>query len=97
MRFDIAASVEEERQPAERFRIEARAIANLKHPNIVTVHQFGEEASVAYLVIKVVSGGSLRMRLSSGAGWSRRRRFASSVKVRRRWTSRTATASSIVT
>ncbi len=48
-------------QPAfqERFAQEARAIAQLDHPSIVKVHDFGLEAGLAYMVMEYVSGGSL--------------------------------------
>ena len=47
-----------------RFLKEARAIASLKHPNIVAVHDFGEQADSLYLVMELIDGGSLRQLLS---------------------------------
>ena len=46
-----------------RFLKEARAIASLKHPNIVAVHDFGEQAGSLYLVMELIDGGSLRQLL----------------------------------
>src|ERR1051325_4919317 len=46
-----------------RFLKEARAIASLKHPNIVAVHDFGEQAGSLYLVMELIEGGSLRQLL----------------------------------
>src|SRR5262249_57765946 len=49
----------------ERFLQEARAIARLRHPNLVQVYEFGEvpaaggATSQPYLVLEYVSGGSL--------------------------------------
>ncbi|MFP4149512.1 MAG: protein kinase domain-containing protein, partial [Nitriliruptoraceae bacterium] len=43
-----------------RFRREARAAAGLDHPNIVAVHDWGEEEAGAYLVLQLVDGVSLR-------------------------------------
>jgi eukaryotic-like serine/threonine-protein kinase len=43
----------------ERFRREARAAGRLSHPNIVTVHDFGEDAHSAYLVCEYVAGVAL--------------------------------------
>ncbi len=47
----------------ERFRREARAAAQLHHPNIVTIHDYGEAGGAeafAYIVMELVSGTSLR-------------------------------------
>lgn len=43
----------------KRFIREAKALAQLSHPNIVPVHDFGEEEGVAYLVMAYVPGGDL--------------------------------------
>jgi serine/threonine-protein kinase len=44
----------------ERFRQEARAAANLSHPNIVTVHDFGFDAGQLFLVMEHVPGTDLK-------------------------------------
>jgi eukaryotic-like serine/threonine-protein kinase len=46
-----------------RFLQEARAIASLKHPNIVEVHDFGEQDGSLYLIMELIDGGSLRQLL----------------------------------
>lgn len=43
----------------KRFTREAKALAQLSHPNIVPVHDFGEEGGIAYLVMAYVPGGDL--------------------------------------
>jgi serine/threonine protein kinase/tetratricopeptide (TPR) repeat protein len=49
----------------ERFELEAQAIANLRHPNILTVHDYGEtDDGQLYLVVEYVRGGTLRQRLA---------------------------------
>lgn len=44
----------------ERFRREARALAKLSHPNIVMVHDFGEQGGLYYFVMEYVDGANLR-------------------------------------
>lgn len=44
----------------ERFRQEARAAANLSHPNIVTVHDFGMDEGQLYIVMENVPGKDLK-------------------------------------
>src|SRR2546429_2186777 len=44
----------------ERFRRETDALASLEHPNIMPVHEYGEQDGLAYLVMPYVSGGTLR-------------------------------------
>jgi tRNA A-37 threonylcarbamoyl transferase component Bud32 len=51
---------------AERFLREARAMARLRHPNIVMIHDFGEVGGLFYLIMELVDGGDLRQALASG-------------------------------
>jgi serine/threonine protein kinase len=50
---------------ADRFEREARALAKLHHPNIVTVYDFGEVDGNFYLLMEFVDGLSLRQLLQS--------------------------------
>src|SRR5438270_13978053 len=43
-----------------RFEQEARAASALTHPNIVTVHDVGEAAGIAYLALEFIEGRTLR-------------------------------------
>lgn len=56
----------------ERFAREARLIARLTHPNIVPVHDFGEEAGWAYIVMEYIAGGTVRDRLADAASRGQR-------------------------
>ncbi len=47
----------------ERFKREARAAAQLDHPNILPIFDFGEERGVTYVVMPLIEGGTLRDRL----------------------------------
>ncbi len=51
----------------ESFRREARTIAQLDHPHIVSVHDFGIEGEIPYLVMEYTSGGTLRSRHPEGS------------------------------
>jgi serine/threonine-protein kinase len=43
----------------ERFKQEARAVGRLNHPNIVQVHDFGDDKGFSYIVMEYVTGGTL--------------------------------------
>jgi serine/threonine-protein kinase len=43
-----------------RFRQEARNVANLSHPNIVTVHDVGQDGNTHYIVMEYVEGQNLK-------------------------------------
>jgi serine/threonine-protein kinase len=45
---------------ATRFRQEARLIAGLRHPNIVQVYDFGEQAGLIYMVQELLAGPTLQ-------------------------------------
>lgn len=51
---------------AERFSREAQILAVLNHPNIVTVHDFGETEGLFYIVMEFVDGINLRDLLRDG-------------------------------
>lgn len=51
---------------AERFSLEATALAELSHPNIVTIHDFGKAGDFYYLIMEFVDGANLRQALSAG-------------------------------
>ena len=50
----------------ERFLREARAMARLAHPAIVSIYQFAEFAGTAYIAMEHVAGRSLRDELRDG-------------------------------
>ena len=50
----------------QRFMSEARSLAKIDHPNIVTVHHVGHEGGVHFIVMQLLEGGDLRDRLKAG-------------------------------
>ena len=52
-----------DRQFLGRFEQEAKALANLQHPHILPVHDFGESDGFTYLVMSFVNNGTLAARL----------------------------------
>ena len=49
----------------ERFRQEAKAAANLSHPNIVTIHDFGFDENQIFIVMEYIPGTDLKTILES--------------------------------
>ena len=52
----------------ERFLREGQTLAHLEHPNVVRVQDFFEERGTAYLVMKLISGQTLRNELDAQPG-----------------------------
>lgn len=61
----ISPALSNEPTFVERFRREAQIVARLQHPHILTIHDFGEDAEVLFLVTELISGGTLRDRLQT--------------------------------
>jgi serine/threonine protein kinase len=62
----ILAQIADQAGFQARFEQEAQVIAQLQHPNIVTVYDFGESGHITYLVMQYVGGGTLRDQLRDG-------------------------------
>src|SRR5690242_2614518 len=52
----------------DRFHQEARLLSRLFHPNLLTVHYFGEEGEIVYIAMRLVKGGTLRDRMTALGG-----------------------------
>jgi eukaryotic-like serine/threonine-protein kinase len=54
----------EQEDQLERFRQEARAVAKLSHPNVVSVIDAGEDGGYPYIVFEYVEGETLKQRIA---------------------------------
>jgi Protein kinase domain len=53
-----------------RFEREARAVAALNHPNILALHDIGQDAGIVYAVMELLEGDTLRARLEAAGSLS---------------------------
>jgi tetratricopeptide (TPR) repeat protein len=51
-----------------RFRIEAEAVAHLRHANILQIHEIGEVGGLPFVSLELLEGGSLEARLTDASG-----------------------------
>ncbi|MFF8940957.1 protein kinase [Streptomyces sp. NPDC014864] len=63
--FDETLSAEEARLRRDRTLREARAVAQLRHPHIIVVHDVVEQDERPYIVMELVDGGSLADRIAA--------------------------------
>ncbi|MCA1605544.1 MAG: protein kinase, partial [Acidobacteria bacterium] len=62
LRGDLASNEDRLR----RFQQEAQAASALNHPNILTIHEIGQQASLYFMATEYVEGETLRQRISGG-------------------------------
>lgn len=65
----------------KRFRLEARNVANLSHPNIVTVHDVGQDGNTHYIVMEYIDGEDLKRLIRAEAPFSIDRALSIGIKV----------------
>ena len=61
----LPAEVASDKDRLQRFIQEARTVSNLNHPNILTVHEFGQTESASFMATEYVDGVTLRQHLSN--------------------------------
>ncbi len=62
----VASGSEVTAERLRRFEQEARAIAALNHPHILSIHDVGSENGVSYVVFELLEGQTLHARLAHG-------------------------------
>ncbi len=62
----LAAGLSSDPESVRRFDKEAKAVASLSHPNVVTLLDVGEQDGIRYAVAELVVGETLRARLAAG-------------------------------
>jgi serine/threonine-protein kinase len=56
----LPPSLVQEEEFRARFQREAEIVARLTHPNILPVYDYGQEGDIPYIVMPLVTGGTLR-------------------------------------
>src|SRR4051794_34362482 len=57
--------VETDENLIQRFTREARAVARMEHPNILPIYDFGEHDGTLYIVMPLITGGTLGDRIGA--------------------------------
>ena len=68
-----------------RFEEEAAAVAQLRHPNIIQVHDFNHEGSTYYIVFEFIPGESLQSWLKRLNETNRQMEFDEVIKIAAAW------------
>src|SRR5262245_43694009 len=61
----IDAQFRQDSDYARRFELEAQAIAQLEHPNIVAIYRYGEVDGLLYMAMQYIEGSDLHAVLAS--------------------------------
>jgi len=61
----LSEKFSEDEDAQERFRLEVKSARRLSHPNVVRIHDLGEEAGRKYITMEFVDGGDLKQLLTA--------------------------------
>ena len=61
----LSEKFSEDEDAQERFRLEVKSARRLSHPNVVRIHDLGEEAGRKYISMEYVDGGDLKKLLAT--------------------------------
>jgi len=61
----LPSEVAKDKDRLQRFTQEARTVSNLNHPNILTIHEFGQTESTSFIAMEYVDGVTLRQHLAN--------------------------------
>jgi hypothetical protein len=75
--------ISEQADQLERFRQEARAVAKLSHPNVVSVIDAGEDGGYPYIVFEYVKGETLKQRIARVGALDAQEALAHAIEVAR--------------
>ncbi len=62
----LPAAIAADSDQLRRFEREARSASALNHPNIITIHELGQDGSTRYIVMELIEGQTLRELLRGG-------------------------------
>ncbi len=77
----LRASLTDDPTFLARFRQEARNVANLQHPNIVTVHDVGQDGNIHYIVMELIEGHDLKKIIRAEAPFTLDRSLDIAIKI----------------
>lgn len=67
----IRAELADRPEFVRRFEVEARTVARLEHPHVVPLYDYWREPGAAYLVMRLMRGGSVEQALRTRGAYSR--------------------------
>ena len=60
----LSPELVQDRSLVKRFEVEAKIVANLKHPNTIRTYDFGEDQGILFMVMELLDGEALESKVS---------------------------------